>query len=105
VNILRPGSVVGGLLLSSPTMYSSLVTEETGVDAAIFRFLLGVLLSGVALSLVDAIAVAYVTKNDADRPKPVNPYVQGRRSADFPSQGAAPGMEMPVLEGAVSSGP
>ncbi|NHC15128.1 hypothetical protein [Motilibacter deserti] len=99
MNILRPGAVVGGLLLSSPTMYSSLVTETTGVDAAIFRFLFGVLLTGVGLSLIDAIAVAYAVKNDQDRAKPPA-YTQGRRASDLPPAPApmANPMDLPALE-------
>ncbi|NHC47125.1 hypothetical protein [Motilibacter aurantiacus] len=98
MNILRPGSVVGGLLLSSPTMYSALITETIGVDAAIYRFLFGVLVTGVALSILDAITVAYATKNEAERPKPVNPYIQGRRATDAPPVVPTTAMDMPALE-------
>jgi hypothetical protein len=103
VNILRPGAVVGGLLLSSPTMYSALIADDAGVDAAIFRFLFGVLVTGVALSVLDGIVVAYAVKNDTDRTR-VTPYTPNRRASDAPPPSVSPmaGMDLPALEGAVT---
>src|SRR4051812_10830530 len=83
MNILRPGAVVGGLLMSSPTIYAALVDETAGVDAAIFRFLLGVLLCGVGLSIYDAITATYGGQDETPKPKPsTNPYGANRRAAD-----------------------
>ena len=58
MRVLRPGALLGAFLIASPTIYAAFVTGTASVDAAIVRFLIAVVPCGIALGLLDGLALA-----------------------------------------------
>jgi len=60
IRAITPGAVLIGLLLSSPALWGALTDPAASVDAALTRFLLGVVGAAFGLSLLRTLVNGYV---------------------------------------------
>lgn len=60
MSAITPGAVLIGLLVSSPALWAAVTNPQASVDAALLRFLLGVLGAALGLSLLRTLVGGYV---------------------------------------------